>query len=220
MNVECVKVGKFYIWWSCVAVSALLSLTTAQSLDVATRLTPWPPEGWPEGAQGEVKLVTDKTDEDVGLTFPVGENGEVTYRLPETLPRRANKFFAPLELSDLTMCDEVSPTLTPADADVLLLTFRLYADGEPWGWVEIAGGSQDLLEFSGENIGGVYYAKAPLRVGGSGNCLADPMEVVYDLNLQTGRNLLYMSYTISPEGTAMTMTTSETIELPSSPVGP
>ena len=57
-------------------IFSLLQSVSAQSLDVATRLIPWPPPGWPEGAQGEVKLVTQAEGEkDIGIAFPIGEAG-------------------------------------------------------------------------------------------------------------------------------------------------
>ena len=204
----------------------LLWLAWSQSLDVATRLSPWPPPGWPEGAQGEVRLVAQAEGEnnDIGIAFPIGEAGEVTYRFPETLPRRANSFYAPIDLAEFTICPEASPTLSPPDVEVATLVFEIYADGEVWGAIDMSLDQQEMFSYSGETFAAIFYARAPLRLGGGGVCpgvtdIDVPSEVVYDMNLQEGPNVAVMAYEASLSGsTAMTLTTRDTLELPGTPV--
>ena len=75
---------------SCLLISLVILIlfllssgALAQDVAFTTRLTPWPPEGWSEGAKGEVHAATVTANE--GLVtifiFPIGERGEVTYRL-------------------------------------------------------------------------------------------------------------------------------------------
>ena len=197
-----------------------------QSLDITTRLSPWPPPGWPEGAQGEVRLVAQAEGEnnDIGIVFPIGEAGEVTYRFPETLPRRANSFYAPFDLAEFTVCPEASPTLSPPDVEVATLVFELYADGEVWGTVDMTLDQEGLFSYSGEMLLAIFYARAPVRLGGGGVCpgveVTDtPSEVVYDLNLQEGPNVAVMAYEASLSDTmSMMLTTRESLELPGTPV--
>ena len=47
----------------------------AQDLSFATRLAPWPPEGWPEGARGEVRLTTLDDDRHIGVFLPDFRHG-------------------------------------------------------------------------------------------------------------------------------------------------
>lgn len=202
-------------------IFALLQSVSAQSLDTTTRLTPWPPPGWPEGAQGEVRLVLyeeERSEEgDTGIAFPVGEAGEVTYRFPENLPRRANRLYAPINLGEgWTLCEGVSANLSPPDVEVVPLLFDLYADGEAWGFVKLAREQGDVLA---EILINITYARAPLRLGGGGACAAT-LEAIYDVDLQEGPNLIVVAYDFVAAGTTtMTMTTRETLELPSVPVG-
>ena len=203
----------------------LISLTPAQSLDTATRLSPWPPLGWPAGAKGEVRLVApaapDPVSGDIGVHFEVGPAGEVTYRLPDELPRQAEQFYEPLDISDLVFCDEAYPTVSPPDVEVVVLQFALFADGELWGLIEMSDMQQPgLFTVTVEQLAGLYYARAPVRIGGSGICTEqDFAEISYDLNLEAGRNLVVARAEGTLAGTNMTLTTSETLELPGTPVG-
>lgn len=208
-------------------IFALLQSVSAQSLDIATRLTPWPPPGWPEGAQGEVRLVAQGDggqSEATGIVFPIGEAGEVTYRFPEALPRRADRFYRPVDMEEYAVCPEVSPTLSPPDGEVALIGFEVYANGEAWGVVEMTLEQEELFSISGESVLAVLYARAPIRIGGGGICpaadaLGDASEVVYDLSLEEGPNVAVMAYEASFSGIiSMTLTTRESLELPGTPV--
>ena len=119
----------------CFFVLSLCASASAQ-LELTTRLTPWPPAGWPEGVQGEVRAVTveditleefEPADLQSVFSFPVSETGEVTYRLPEALPRRARRFYQEVSLDDLQLCPEVAPSLSPPGAQMVLLNFALYS---------------------------------------------------------------------------------------------
>ena len=198
-----------------------------QPLDVATRLTPWPPEGWPEGAQGEVRLSArgdDGESLETGIVFPIDEAGEVTYRIPESLPRRANSLFGPVELEEFSLCPEVSPTLSPPDAEMVFLGFEIYADGELWGVVDMSAQREETSGYSGESLVALIYARAPLRIGGGGVCpptdtASGFTEITYDLTLQEGPNVAVIAFEAEPPDTArMTLTTRESLELSGTPV--
>ena len=113
---------------------SLLSGALAQDLAFTTRLSPWPPEGWPEGAQGEVRLGTATPELRLVtfLSFPVSETGEVTYRLPETLPEGAEALYRPASVDLFAYCPGVNPVISPPEAEVVYLNFFLFVDGEPW----------------------------------------------------------------------------------------
>ena len=82
------------------------SSALSQDLAFTTRLSPWPPEGWPEGAQGEVRLgaATPELRLVTFLSFPVSETGEVTYRLPEALPEGAEALYRPASVDLFAYC--------------------------------------------------------------------------------------------------------------------
>ena len=202
-------------------ILVVCSITHAQPLETATLITPWPPEGWPEGAKGEVRLVViDVDDGDLGISFPIGENGEITYRLPEDLPRQANKFYEPLSASDLMLCEGVSPIISPPDVGVIILEFRLYAKGEAWGVLEMSSMVQpDLFTIEAAFMPGVFYAREAFQVGGSGLCLEeDPTELIFDLDFQAGRNLMVVEIEGSLMGAVTTFTTREVLDLPGTPL--
>ena len=211
--------------WFVAILLFLLPIVSAQSLNVATRLSPWPPLGWPAGAKGEVRLVApaaaDPKAGDIGVHFEIGPAGEVTYRLPDQLPSQAEQFYKPLDISDLIFCDEAYPTVSPPDVEVVVLQLGLFADGELWGLIEMSDMQQPgLFTVTVEQLAGLYYARAPVRIGGSGVCTEqDFASITYDLNLQAGRNLVVARAEGSLDGTDMTLTTSETLELPGAPVG-
>ena len=204
----------------------LLPLAAAQ-LDLSTRLTPWPPAGWPQGAQGEVHAITveDVTPEDAGaedlqsvFSFPVSETGEVTYNFPAELPRRARGYYQDASLDDFQLCSEVAPSLSPPDVQMVLLNLALYADGEPWGVLDLSVESGSLLSVELRSFAGLLYAREPFLVAGSGYCPSEGLEVGITLDLQAGLNLLEVSGTGSLAGGELRMTTTETLDLPQTPV--
>ena len=70
----------------------------------------------------------------------------------------------------------------------------------------------------------IFYARAPLRLGGGGFCPGPeatdvPSEVVYDLNLKEGPNVAVMAYEASlSDATTIMLITHESLELPGTPV--
>ena len=206
----------------------LLSPLASAQLELTTRLTPWPPEGWPAGAEGEVHAVAvaDVTVEDYSeenlttvFTFPVSETGEVTYRLPEELPRRARRFYQEASLDDFQLCPEVAPALSPPGARMVLLELALYADGQFWGIVDLTAEQGGLFDYELRTLLGLLYAPEPFRVAGSGFCAGEGSQVTTDLDLQAGLNLLEVSGSASLAGGEMLLTTTETLDLPQTPIG-
>ena len=54
----------------------------------------------------------DPVEAAIGVAFEIGELGEVTYRLPDELPRQAQRFYAPLDISELVFCEDAYPTVS------------------------------------------------------------------------------------------------------------
>ena len=210
------------------ALMLLTSSYAAAQLDLTTRLTPWPPEGWPEGARGEVRAVTvenltvedfDPEDLQSVFSFPVSETGEVTYRFPEELPRNARRSYQEAALDDFQLCPEVAPALSPPGVQLVLLNFALYADGELWGLLDLSTQSGDLFSFELRSFAGLLYAREPFRVGGSGFCPGEGVDVQTDLDLEAGLNLLEVSGSANLGGGALLLTTAEALDLPQTPIG-
>ena len=208
----------------------LLSLCASASaqLELTTRLTPWPPEGWPSGAEGEVHAVAvaDVTAEDYSeenlttvFSFPVSETGEVTYRLPKELPRNARRFYQEASLDDFQRCPEVAPSLSPPGARMVLLKLALYADGQFWGVVNLTAEQGGLFDYELRTLLGLLYAPEPFRVTGSGFCAGEGSQVMTELDLQAGLNLLEVSGAASLVGGEMLLTTTGTLDLPQTPIG-
>lgn len=206
---------------------ASLPIALAQ-LDLTTRLTPWPPAGWPQGAQGEVHAVTveDVTAEDFSeedlttvFTFPVSETGEVTYSFPEELPRGAGRFYQDASLDDFQLCPEVAPSLSPPGAQLVLLKLALYADGEFWGVVDLTSEQGGLFSYELRTLLGVLYAREPFQVVGGGFCPSEGTQVTTALDLQAGLNLLEVSGSADITGGELLLKTTETLDLPQTPVG-
>ena len=210
----------------CFTLFSLCASASAQ-LELTTRLTPWSPQGWPEGTQGEVHVVTvenaaaeDAEDLQTIFSFPVSETGEVTYRFPEELPRNARRFYYPVSLNAFQLCPEVSPTLSPPEAEMALLYLYLYADGELWGVLDLSAEGGDLFSLDLRSFLGFVYAREPFRVTGSGYCPIDERQVEIALDLQAGLNLLEISASGSLMGGITTrLTTTETLDLPQTPIG-
>ena len=210
------------------ALLLTLSSLAAAQLDLTTRLTPWPPAAWPQGAQGEVHAVTveDVTSVDFSeenltsiFSFPVSEMGEVTYNFPAELPRGVRRFYQAASLDDFQLCPEVAPSLSPPDTEVVLLRFALYADGAFWGVLDLSTESGSLFSVELRSFMGLLYAREPFLVVGSGYCPSEELEVTITLDLQAGLNLLEVSGTGSLAGGKMLLTTTETLDLPQTPIG-
>ena len=165
----------------------------AQAIEAATLLSPWPPPGWPAEAQGEVRLVSgdDPSNLISVFTFPVEDDGSITYSLPATLPGTVpDEVFTPFRPADLAFCQGLAPVVSPSGVGVAELTFLVYADGEPWGTVEMDEQIQTgVFEAELRMIAGVLYARQPVRVTGGGTC-PDGTNVRFDLVLDEGSKLL------------------------------
>ena len=165
----------------------------AQAIEAATLLSPWPPPGWPAEAQGEVRLVSgdDPSNLISVFTFPVEDDGSITYSLPATLPDTLpDEVFTPFRPADLAFCQGLAPVVSPSGVRVAELTFLVYADGEPWGTVEMDEQIQTgVFEAELRMVAGVLYARQPVKVTGGGTC-PDGTNVRFDLVLDEGPKLL------------------------------
>ena len=199
----------------------VLSCALAQDLAFVTRLAPWPPEGWPEGAQGEVRLGAPTPENRLVtfLSFPVSDTGEVTYRLPETLPEGAEALYRPASVDLFTYCPGVNSVISPPEAELVYLTFFLFADGEPWGSLDIGSKVDTSASLRLRLFWGLLYAKEPLAVASSGQC-ADSVgaQIETALTFEPGLNLVEMDAVTTLEATNITLVTVDVLDLPQVPM--
>ena len=174
-------------------VFPLLTPAKAQAIEAATLLSPWPPPGWPADAEGEVRLVSiDTSDNLVSVaSFPVEDDGSVTYSLPAELPATVpDDIFTPFTPAYLAFCQGMAPIVSPSGVGVAEFTFLVYADGEPWGTVVMEEEVQTgVFTLELREITSVMYARQPVRVTGGGTC-PDGAVVKFDLVLDEGPKLL------------------------------
>ena len=197
------------------------SCALAQDLAFTTRLSPWPPEGWPEGAQGEVRLgaVTPEPRLVTFLSFPVSETGEVTYRLPETLPEGAEALYMPAYVDLFVYCSGVNPVVSPPEAELVYLNFFLFADGEPWGSLDVGSTVETSASLRLRVFWGLLYAKEPFAVAGSGQCESGVgAQVETELAFKAGLNLVELGAVTTLEETNVTLRTVPLLDLPQTPV--
>ena len=197
------------------------SCTLAQDLAFTTRLSPWPPEGWPEGAQGEVHLgaATPEPRLVTFLSFPVSETGEVTYRLPETLPEGAEALYVPAYVDLFVYCSGVNPVISPPEAELVYLNFFLFADDEPWGSLDVGSTIETSASLRLRVFWGLLYAKAPFAVAGSGQCENEgSAQVETALALEAGLNLVELGAVTTLEASNVTLTTVPMLDLPQTPM--
>ncbi len=197
------------------------SSALAQDLAFATRLSPWPPEGWPEGAQGEVRLGAPTPENRLVtfLSFPVSDTGEVTYRLPETLPEGAEALYRPASVTLFAYCPGVNPVVAPPEAELVLLNFFLFADGEPWGSLDIGSSVRTSDSLRQRLFWALLYAGAPFAVAGSGQCENSVgAQVETALALEAGLNLVEVDAVTTLAGTSVVLTTVDVLDLPQTPL--
>ena len=165
----------------------------AQAIEAATLLSPWPPPGWPVGAAGEVRLVSIDDSENLFsvASFPVEDDGSVTYSLPAKLPGTVpDDIFTPFTPAYLAFCQGLAPVVSPSGVGVAELALLVYADGELWGTVEMEEEVQTgVFTLEGRTIAAVLYARQPVTVTGGGTC-PDGSVVKFDLVLDEGPKLL------------------------------
>ena len=165
----------------------------AQAIEAATLLSPWPPPGWPAGTKGEVRLVSGNDPSNLisVFTFPIEDDGSVTYSLPAKLPDTLpDDIFTPLTPAYLAFCQGLAPVVSPSGVGVAELAFVVYADGEPWGTVEMDEEVQTgVFTLEGRMIAAVLYARQPVKVTGGGTC-PDGSVVKFDMVLDEGPKLL------------------------------
>ena len=200
-------------------VAALLTPARAQ-IEAATLLSPWPPPGWPEGARGEVRLVGGDEDEPTSVfAFPVGDDGSVTYSLPETLPadvaEATSETLTPADLAQVRA--GASAVISPPGAAASLLAFVVYADGEPWGVVEMSEEVQTgLFSYEAIYVGGLVYASQPVSVTGGGTC--EGVSMRFDLTLGDGPKLLQVNVEANAASSFASIETTDRFELRQRPV--
>ncbi len=181
-----------------------LHFTLAQT-EIAVLLQPWPPENWPENAKGEVAMNVYSRTDGKSFTvnqFPISDMGDVTYVFPDTLPSGGEIGYEPSTPSQMKICDDISPVISPANVGVAELRLEVYADGEKWGLVSIQ--SQDmtgLLEFQLVNTV-ILYAKDAVSITSSGTCSGEDMtmNVKTDIQLKAGLNFVSIQATANALG--------------------
>ena len=191
----------------------------AQTIEAATLLSPWPPPGWPVGAEGEVRLVSTDAPEVTLVSFPIGENGVVVYTFPDKVPAGLpDEVFTPLEPGTLDFCQGVAPIVSPNGVGVATFDFVVYADGEPWGSVEMVEQVQTGV-FEGElrGIGGLFYARQPVTLTGGGTC-PDGSNLKFDMALDESPRLFSFRVRGTLSGTFAVMESVSRLDLSQRPV--
>ena len=205
-----------------VLLAVMLSSAYAQPLEVTARFSPWPPEGWPEGAQGEVRaeaIVEEGEGEDSAyetvFRFPISEDGQVTYRFPERLPRRARRLYAPVRLENYVSCEGITSVMSPPDATIVVLRLNIYADEVWWGYVSIGVTETDLFSIDIKQVFGIAYARSPFTLNASGRCEDTGILDVTALDMREGPNILQ----VEDDGETSLLHTVEALNLPQEAVG-
>ena len=191
----------------------------AQAIEAATLLSPWPPPGWPAEAAGEVRLVSSDAPEVTLVSFPIGENGVVVYTFPDKVPASLpDEVFIPLEPATLDFCQGVAPIISPNGVGVATFDFVVYADGEPWGMVEMLEQVQTGV-FEGElrSLSNVVYARQPVTLTGGGTC-PDGANLKFDMALDESPKLLSFRVRGTLSGTFAVMETVSRLDLSQRPV--